>query len=406
MRKELLSRTPIRVFPVADIKKGRTITIDGAVNDAEWSPPGFDGSEPNRHAAAIIENLLNGDQDPNPTTAYVETDGTALLVAFINTVDPAQPISTTHRWGADDAVEVALAVTAPPEATPGKERPFIFRGYPDGHFEGSTESGWMEQEVAHSMKGVEFAAKVVDAKTWTAEFRIPFASFAFNPTTQNRPILANLTVHKAAGKSWVQWKKRKGYSWQVHGGQALWLKPFGALPYLPGCRPAHSRIDVQMAPGAPEKALDAGPGVAVANWTKGGNRLTANFGAVRGNRWQECRFEFTSKVDGNAKFELMGSSDAWTYYDDFRVEGAELANPDFELGDGDACPGWTFARHRNNKRVGHGGADVLRPPDGAASGLRAARANHNNRVVQVLKLKRGQTVTVTFRARAALPLTP
>ena len=405
LRKEALSKTPIRVFPVADIKKGRSIVIDGAVHDEEWGPPGYDGNEPNRHRAATVEHLLNGDKDPCPSTAYIETDGSALFVAFVNAVDPSQPISQTHRWGADDAVEAALAVTAPPEAAPGKERPFIFRGYADGHFEGSTESGWMRQEVARAMQGLQFAAKTVDAKTWTAEFRIPFASFAFTPTSGNRPVLANLTVYKAAGKSWVQWKKGKGYSWEVHGGQALWLKPFGALPYLPGCRPAHARIDIQMAPGTPEKSLEAGTGVDVANWAKDGNRLSANFGSVRGNRWEQCRFQFTPRVDADAEFQLMGAKDAWTYYDNFHVEGAEFTNPDFELDrKGGTFPGWSFALGQNNAKSSRGGAGIVRPPDGAAAGLRAARANHDSRVHKTIKLKKDRRVTVMFQARAALPV--
>ena len=407
LRKEAMSKTPIRVFPVADIKTGRRIVIDGAVRDEEWSPPGYDGSEPNRHGAATIEWLLNGDREPKPSTAYIETDGSALFVAFINEVEPSQALSPSHRWGADDAVEVALAVNGPPETAPGKERPFIFRGYPDGHVEGSTESGWMEQEVARAMQGVQFAAKTVDARTWTAEFRIPFASFGLlNPANENRPILVNLTVHKAAGKSWVQWKRQKGYSWEVHGGQALWLKPFGALPYLPGCRPAHARIDIQMMPGTTEKSLEAGAGVDVADWAKDGNRLTANFGSVRGNRWTECRFQFTSRVDADAELQLMGTMDAWTYYDDFRVDGAEFTNPDFELSAADgAFPGWSFKPDRNSTDSGRSGAGIVCPPDGAAAGLRSARASHDRRVVKALKLKQGREVTVTFQARAALPLT-
>lgn len=196
----------------------------------------------------------------------------------------------------------------------------------------------------------------------------------------------------------MQWKKRAGYTWEVRGDRALWLKPFGPLPYLPGSRPAHARIDVQMAPGTPEKSLEPGAGVDVADWAKDGNRLTAKFGAVRGDRWLECRFRFTSRVDSDARFELMGTKDAWTYYDNFRVEGATFTNPDFELGgEGGTFSGWGLTGT---------GSGVVSPPDGAAAGLRAARANHDNRVVKILKLKQGREVTVTFQARAAFPLTP
>lgn len=412
LQKEARERTPIRVFPVADIKEGRTIVIDGAVNDPEWSPPGYDGAEPNRHGAATIEYLLNGDKDPNPGTAYIETDGKALYVAFVNTVDAAQPVSTTSRWGRDDAVEVSLAVARPPHATGERERPFIFRGYPNGHAEGSIESGWAEPEVARSMQGVEYAAKTVSPTVWTAEFRIPFACFAFDPTGMNRPVLANLTLHRAAGNIWVQWKNEKGNSWELQGGHALWLKPFGAMPYLPGCRQAAARIDIQMEGNPPENSFAAGTGCETPSWSKGRNRIVAEFGAVHGDEWSEFRFQFTSRVDAEAVFELMGKYEstgtqygAWTYYDDFHVEGVVFTNPDFEEQNPDGTfPGWGFMLEQESKNVGTGAAGIVCPPDGASSGLRVGRANHDNRMTQRLSLRKDQTVTVSFKARAALPI--
>ena len=303
LSRDAMSRSPIRVFPVADIKEGRKIVIDGAVNDEEWSPPGYDGSDPKRHGAAVIENLLNGSKDPAPCTAYIETDGSALLVAFLCEVDAGQPVSRTHRWGRDDAVEISLAVADLPEKTPGGEIPYIFRGFSDGHFEGSTESGWSEQDVEQSMKGVEFGAASKRAGKWTAEFRIPFANFGLhNPQVANRPILINLTVHKAAQKSWVQWKNPSERSWNVAGGQALWLKPFGALPYLPGCRPSSVRIDIIPASSMPEKTLLAVDGAYVPGWAKNGNRIIAEHGGVRDISGQSTAFSSPPRLMLNLIF--------------------------------------------------------------------------------------------------------
>lgn len=399
LAREALASEPVRVFPVADIKLGRVIEIDGAVNDVEWSPPGYDGHEPNRHAAASIENLSNDQVALAPATAYIEIDGESLVIAFITPTDPGQPVSQTHRWGRDDAVEISLAMAAPPEVIVGKERPFIFRGYADGHLEGSTESGWTEVEVARSLKGIQYAARVVDAKSWTAEFKIPVTAFGCAKLeTGNRPVLANLTVYKSAKKEWVQWRKPAGASWNVQGGQALWLKPFGPLAYVPGCPAASAVIHVKLVGNAPAGSLVAGEGVALPAWEKSGNRAVADFGTVRGDRWQTFRFQFTPKVDASATFWLMGTSDAWTYYDDFSVEGVVFANPDFEeTVEGDQnYPGWGVSTAK--------GACIVQPMDGAASGLWVAKANADARVSKLIKLKKDQPVTITFKARAALPL--
>jgi hypothetical protein len=407
LSREAMGRAPIRVFPVADIKKGRTIVIDGVVNDEEWSPPGYDGSEPKRHEAATIETLLNGEKDPAPCTAYIETDGSALLVAFVCEVDVGQSVSKGHRWGRDDAVEISLAVADLPEKTPGGERPYIFRGFPDGHVEGSTESGWAEQDVAQSLKGVGFDAESKTPGKWSAEFRIPFENFAMhNPDVGNRPILINLTVHKAAQKSWVHWKKPSARSWNVQGGQALWLKPFGALPYLPGCRPSAVRIDITPVGSIPEKSFVAGSGAEVPSWGKNGNRLIAEGGSVRGHKWTEYSFQFTSKVDARLNFQLMGSKEGWTYYDNFRVEGAEFVNGGFEQKSEDGgCSGWKVITFKESTPVDKQLVGITSPSDGAAEGVRVARANHDNRISQSIKVKKDQPVTVTFQARAALPVT-
>ena len=399
LARETAGKAAVRIFPVADIKRGRAIVIDGKVNNEEWSPPGYDGSEPLRHEAASVGYRPDGGTDVLPATAYIETDGEALYVAFITQAEPGQPSGRPPRWGRDDAVQISLAVAEPPEKMPGTERPFIFRGYADGHVEGGAESGWTGLEVARSLEGVRYAAHAAGEKNWTAEFRIPFAAFGFSEKVAgNRPVLANLAVYRAAGKALLQWGKASGESWDVQRGRALWLKPFGPLACLPGCRPSTVDIYIKLDGNAPARSVEAGEGCEVPAWGKDGNRLMASFGTVRGDCWKEFRFRFTLKADASASFSLMGASDAWTYYDDFKVEGAAFDNPDFEgeAGKDGRCPGWVVDTAK--------GAGVVRPPDGAASGLWAAKANADARLSKMIPLKKGVPVTVTFRARAALPL--
>lgn len=395
--RESLSETPVSIFPVADLKKGRAITIDGVVNDEEWSPPGYDGNEPNRHAAATIGYRLNGALDAQPAMAYIEADGDALYVAFVVGSVAGQRVSRSHQWGKDDAVEIALAVASLPEMTAGQERPFIFRGYPDGHVEGSTESGWTAYEVSRSHKDIRFAARVTEGQEWTSEFRIPFSCFGYSkPEGGNRPILANLTVFRAAEKQWLMWRKPAGPSWKVQGGHALWLKPFGPLAYLPGCRPSQAVIHIKLDGQVPANALVPEECVSVPDWVKDGNRLVGEFGTVRGDCWRTFRLRFTPKVDASAVFWLMGSQDAWTYYDALEVEGAAFSNPDFEEQQDGKSLGWGVDVAK--------GAAIVRPTDGAASGLWAAKANFDARVSKTIKLKKDVPVTVTFKARAALPV--
>jgi hypothetical protein len=399
MSREALNKTPVAIFPVADIKKGRTIMIDGAVNDEEWSPPGYDGNEPDRHVAALIGYRLDGTQDARPATAYVESDGDALCVACTVDLAPGESASRGHRWGKDDAIEIALAVAAPPETMPGQERSFVFRGYANGHLEGSTESGWSEYEVSRSVGDVRFAAKATSGKGWTAEFRIPFACFGYaKPEGGNRPVLANLTVFRSASKQWLQWRKPAGPSWKVPGGRALWIKPFGPLAYLPGCRSSLAAVHIKLEGQVPAHSLVPEEGVSVPEWVKDGNRLVGDFGTVRGDQWRTFRLRFTPKVDASAFLLLMGAEDAWTYYDAFEAEGTDVSNPDFEEVRDGKSPGWSVDAAK--------GAGIVRPSDGAASGLWAARAKSDARVSRTLRLTKGVPVTVTFKARAALPLAP
>ena len=200
-------------------------------------------------------------------------------------------------------------------------------------------------------------------------------------------------------------------SWELAGAYALCLEQFGSVPFAPGFPVPCIRIDIQGDRKATTPVMVPGTGAEAPEWAQKWNRLVCAFGAARGDRWTPCRFEFTPQEDAVVNFELMGTQTptgtppVWTYYDDFRVDGAELVNGDFEaIGSDGKTPGWNCVLDQRFTVVAKGDAGVLALPAGAAaSGSHVAKTSHDHRVVQSVSVKKGQKVTVSFQARAVLP---
>ncbi|MDX9978985.1 MAG: right-handed parallel beta-helix repeat-containing protein [Lentisphaeria bacterium] len=355
--------------------------------------------------------LLAWDRDRNevnpPSQATLATTGDSLLVAIQN---PVPATTSGHQWGRDDGVEVALApardadLAAAPTTT-------ILRGYPDGHFACATDGGLTDDQARRVASFVEFTVKPQDGGGWSAAWRIPFAALDLDPRQTNWPILAHLSAHRAAAQQTLGWRRRwTRETWEVTGGYALCLDAFGPVPFAPGYPPPVARIDVQGDRNAASLSMEPGPGAEAPDWAKKWNRLVAAFGVVPCDRWQPCQFEFTPQADATVTLELMGTQTSgaaplvWTYYDNFRIEGAELVNGDFEeTGDNHHIPGWNCVLDRNFQTVEPGQAGVVHAPALAASGTHLARTSHDHRVTQTLKISQGRKVTVRFDARGTLP---
>ena len=141
-----------------------------------------------------------------------------------------------------------------------------------------------------------------------------------------------------------------------------------------------------------------------------GKRIVAAFGAAS-EKWTEYEFSFVPACDGTVTLWLMGEHWNMTLYDDFRMEGAELADPDFS--DGGSHWTKTFEAHDdplfpggNNRAYGVVGplrlsnGREVRPYSGSAMAL----ASHDKSVRQGgVKVRRGRDVRVRFRARCFLP---
>jgi hypothetical protein len=184
-------------------RRTAAIAVDGQLTPAEW--PLAESAK-----GIALEQGFQGEKVSPPSTGWLAWDDEALYVAVDSAVNPKFPIRPGNQWGQDDAVE--LAVRNPGA---GKEAPIlVLRGFPSGHFASSDEAGAPETAVKRAAEGVQYKAQVVDAKRWTAEWRVPFAALGVDPAKHSR-LQFNLSVRKTADDLWVEWQSTLGCTWEV-----------------------------------------------------------------------------------------------------------------------------------------------------------------------------------------------
>lgn len=165
--------------------------------------------------AVVLEQGIGGESVKPRSQAWVAHDGTSLLVAFDNEVDPRVPLRPGATWGQDDAVEVALKVGAGPI--------LVLRGYPNGQSEASDEAGASADVVKRLGAALTYTAKIVDKTRWTCELRVPLAALGLAATTPAPPVAFNLSVRKTAGDQWLMWVGTHGHTWDVEAAGKLTL---------------------------------------------------------------------------------------------------------------------------------------------------------------------------------------
>lgn len=379
-----------------------SIQIDGTPAPGEW--PQADAP------SAEIKWDQNLNEAPQTSRAWMATDGDRLCFAFQNSIPPQTSVTNGHQWGTDDAVEIALAPVRDADIGAGLTTT-VLRGYPDGHHECLAVEGLTEDQAEQIARNVAFVAKRADRGAWSAEWSIPFAVLGIEPKEGNWPILAHLSTYQAATHRTLGWRRRWARnSWDVKGAYALCLAAFGPVPFAPGVPASQIRIDVQADRNAESSTMEPGEGATAPEWAKKWNRLVTAFGAARADQWKTCQFEFMPLADAVVTLGLMGTQSVnsklitWTYYDDFHVEGAELINGDFEVVDQDGkAPGWNCVLDQNWETTASSEAGIVENESLAASGKRMARASHDHRVTQQIRITKGQKVTVRFQARGVLP---
>ncbi|OGV89744.1 MAG: hypothetical protein A3K19_04975 [Lentisphaerae bacterium RIFOXYB12_FULL_65_16] len=199
--RQSLRTGPAPVFAVA--RAVAPITIDGQVTPAEWA-----GADPKN--ALVIERGLYHEPLLPKSYAWFAYDDRNLYVAVVNDVDTVKPLAMGAHWGTDDAVEVALRNPAA-----GKTAPiFVLRGYPNGRFESSPEAGAPGDQVQKAGAAVTFAASVVDAALWAAEYQIPLDVLGLSASAPAK-LEMNISVRKSAGAAWVMWQGTGGLTWET-----------------------------------------------------------------------------------------------------------------------------------------------------------------------------------------------
>ncbi len=390
-----LYASPLRVSPATKFGTGVTPVLTCAERDeanvATLCPVRQEAGPP-----SLIRWAAKGVPSPWVSRAVLSVDDRWLCVSVSNDIDPKIKLVGNQAWGKADAIELALAVARTPNR---HDEPLLLRGYADGRFESVTDGGATEDAAARLAKGTRYEARTDSPASWSAQWRVALETLGFGPEKPLLPLLAQITVCRSSDGSLTRWARRYARaSWDVRGATALWLTPFGDLAFLPGSKPSVSRVALTW--GADKVPMTAGRGAENPTWAPSGSRIEAQFGPVSADRWAAHEFEFTPEKDGTAFIEMKGTQGTptvWTYYDDFRVEGAELANGDLE----DATPGglpasWQMPSDTNlpdmliaNRRM-------------AASGSRFVMASHDFCPTQPLRVKGGQKVTVRFKARGVL----
>jgi len=199
--KKTLRKGPAPVFAVP--RSAAPVTVDGELSPSEWA-----GCDPKK--AIPVDKSLYHEPVTFKSRAWVTHDGRNLYVGIRNDVDPSKPLVTGKKWARSDAVEIALRN---PQA--GKNAPIlVLRGCPDGTFDSSAEAKAPAEVVKAAGEAVTFAAKVVDKRHWTAEYRIPLDLFGAE-AGPGMTLQCNISVRKIAGPSWAMWQGTGGLTWET-----------------------------------------------------------------------------------------------------------------------------------------------------------------------------------------------
>ena len=190
------------------------IEVDGVINATEWA-----GADRRKALQMVV------DYKDTPvrfkSCAWVAHDGTNLLVAVSSDVDPERPLSRTNQWGADDAVEIAVQSLVSKPTGPI----VVLRGYPSGHYEGSSEAGAPADLTRAVAAAARFAVSRPANGRWDAEWLVPLEVLDVLPPQPAREpkLRLNITVRKAASREWVMWIATGGNSWRVENAGVVKL---------------------------------------------------------------------------------------------------------------------------------------------------------------------------------------
>lgn len=161
----------------------------------------------------------------------------------------------------------------------------------------------------------------------------------------------------------------------------------------------NGKVELKPLPGKTLDVLNAG-------WLKENFKkfyLTAASKEPLTDKWQKFEFSFIPENDGRVSIAFRGAwykpKDAkenipvWTAYDNITITGAELKNTDFE----------DYGYDVKGAFDGWGGdiTNMLQKTIDAQSGKNYIVVWHNKSITQSFNVKKGETITITFYAKAS-----
>jgi hypothetical protein len=171
---------------------------------------------PNALPLTLAESYTGQPTDAVHSTARVAYDDQALYVAIENPLRDVTGLPpSSHEWGRSDGVEIAIQDGL--SATPG---PVLdLRGYPDGHFQASTDAGAPQEALDRLAAATTYQAVASDAG-WNCTWRIPFDALGITPAGTPR-LLFNIGVYKKSQSAWVVLRGTGAANYRVAKGTTL-----------------------------------------------------------------------------------------------------------------------------------------------------------------------------------------
>ncbi len=167
---------------------------------------------------------------------------------------------------------------------------------------------------------------------------------------------------------------------------------------------ANARVWLQVPADSPPLSVTTSSGkVGQGDWlgkVSEKERLTDINYPINTDEWTEATISFTPEADTTVTLSLLGpwnpkGAREEVLYDNLRITGATLANPDFEERKGPAFASW------RSDAIPFGAWPLAE--ETAPSGMKIATAWNNRTLAQDFPVKAGVPVTITILAKAATP---
>jgi hypothetical protein len=181
---------------------------------------------------------------------------------------------------------------------------------------------------------------------------------------------------------------------------ALLFASFNAFSEDAQPKSKHGRVDVSSSNVALKPVKNCSHAGWIKDEEKKKRRILGVANNIKADEWKELEMEFIPEADGTVIVSLRGmwfrpkgekkNLPVWIYFDEIEVEGADLANGDFEeVDEKGKLKGWKLAKE-----------NLVKDENIASSGKNCIKAWHNQAADQKLKVTKDQPVKIKAKMKA------